>query len=153
MNFSHAINKLIASVGGVLLVAYEFIKFYKTYENHIYDNTYIMDNPYVPFSTFLIMSFTYLFLNIFSHSKNSIANALKGFLGCFLITYAFLFFSNQLYLTLEFGKSEPDLVRDSTYLSIFLLAYFFSLCIESYWNLSRSILKKENRAGSIKIEV
>ncbi|CAG9474827.1 conserved Plasmodium protein, unknown function [Plasmodium vivax] len=153
MKLSHAINKLIASLGGVLLVAYDIIRIHKSSTNYVDENIYVMNNPYVPFSTFLILSFTYLFLNGFANSKNVMAKGFTGFLSCFLITYAFVFFAHQLYLTSEFGKAESELIRDSTYLCIFLFFYFCSLCIEAHRNLSRTVSAKESIGGSIKIEV
>ncbi|EUD68365.1 hypothetical protein C922_01385 [Plasmodium inui San Antonio 1] len=153
MKLSYAINKLIASLGGVLLVAYDVIRIHKSNINYVDHNTYIMDNPYVPFSTFVILSFTYLFLNGFSNSKNVMAKGFTGFLSCFLITYALVFSAHQLYLTSEFTKAESDLLKDSTYLCIFLFFYFCSLCIEAHRNLSRTLSTKESIGGSVKIEV
>ncbi|GAB66825.1 hypothetical protein PCYB_101750 [Plasmodium cynomolgi strain B] len=153
MKLSHAINKLIASLGGVLLVAYDVFRMHKSSTNYVDENVYIMDNPYVPFSTFLILSFTYLFLNGFSNSKNVMAKGFKGFLSCFLITFAFVFFAHQLYLTSEINKVKSELLRNSTYLCIFLFFYFCSLCIEAHRNLSRTLSSKENIGGPIKIEV
>ncbi|ANQ08681.1 Uncharacterized protein PCOAH_00029190 [Plasmodium coatneyi] len=153
MKLSHAINKLVASLGGVLLVAYDVLRMHKSNTNYVDENIYLMDNPYVPFSTFLILSFTYLFLNGFSNSKNVMAKGFTGFLSCFLITYSFVFLAHQLYLTSEFGKAESEMLRDSTYLCIFLFFYFCSLCIEAHRNLSRTVSTKESIGGSIKIEV
>ncbi|CAA9988593.1 conserved Plasmodium membrane protein, unknown function [Plasmodium knowlesi strain H] len=153
MKLSHAINKLIASLGGVLLVAYDVVRIHKSSTNYVDENIYLMDNPYVPFPTFLILSFTYLFLNGFSNSRNVMAKGFRGFLSCFLIAYSFVFLAHQLYLTSEFGKAESEMLRNSTYLCIFLFFYFCSLCIETHRNLSRTVSTKEIIGGPIKIEV
>ncbi|KAI4837741.1 hypothetical protein MKS88_003156 [Plasmodium brasilianum] len=78
MNVFHVLNRFLASTGGVLLVVYEFLRIYKSDINPIYDNLYMLDNPYVPFSSFMLLSLTYLFLNMFSFSKNSMSNNLRG---------------------------------------------------------------------------
>ncbi|ETW38114.1 hypothetical protein PFTANZ_01214 [Plasmodium falciparum Tanzania (2000708)] len=109
MKFCHFVNKFVASVGGVILVLYEFSQFYENYIPKYNDHVYIMDNSYIPFSTFFILSLSYMFLNIFSPSKNSISNSFKGLLGCFLITCSMFYFMNQVIICSD--NSEPGTMK------------------------------------------
>ncbi|SCQ16424.1 conserved Plasmodium protein, unknown function [Plasmodium ovale] len=155
MNVFHVINRFIATVGGVLLVAYEFSRIYKSYLNQGHIKTYMLDNPYIQFSTFILLSFAFLFLNIFSCTKNRHSNILRGFLGCFLVTYALMFFLNQAHIcSIYYQRGSPKL-RVAIYLCLFMFLYFCSLCIECYNSLSKEKIdkKKKKEQGSIKIEV
>ncbi|SOV11860.1 conserved Plasmodium membrane protein, unknown function [Plasmodium sp. gorilla clade G2] len=154
MKFCHFVNKLVASVGGVILVLYESSQFYENYIPKYNDHKYIMDNSYIPFSTFFILSLSFMFLNIFSPSKNSIANSFKGLLGCFLITCSMFYFINQVFICSEYANEESSKLRFSVYFCVFLFLYMFSLCIESYQNLSFTISRNERKeTGTMKVEV
>ncbi|CAD51605.1 hypothetical protein PFAG_01107 [Plasmodium falciparum Santa Lucia] len=154
MKFCHFVNKFVASVGGVILVLYEFSQFYENYIPKYNDHVYIMDNSYIPFSTFFILSLSYMFLNIFSPSKNSISNSFKGLLGCFLITCSMFYFMNQVIICSEYAKEESTKLRFSVYFCVFLFLYMFSLCIESYKNFSFTTSKYERKEpGTMKVEV
>ncbi|SBT71635.1 conserved Plasmodium protein, unknown function [Plasmodium malariae] len=153
MSVFHVLNRFLASIGGVLLVVYEFLRIYKSDINPIYDNLYMLDNPYVPFSSFMLLSLTYLFLNMFSFSKNSMSNNLRGFLGCFLVSYSFLFFINQVYICFEYNKINSPKLAVSIYLCVYMFLYLCSLCIESLRSFSKKKVIKEKQQAAIKIEV
>ncbi|SBS84255.1 conserved Plasmodium membrane protein, unknown function [Plasmodium ovale curtisi] len=92
-------------------------------------------------------------MNVFHVINRFIATV--GFLGCFLVTYALMFFLNQAHIcSIYYQRGSPKL-RVAIYLCLFMFLYFCSLCIECYNSLSKEKIdkKKKKEQGSIKIEV
>ncbi|CRG93010.1 conserved Plasmodium protein, unknown function [Plasmodium gallinaceum] len=147
------LNKVLATVGGVLLVFYDLSKIYIPYMQSDYHRSILQDTKYFPSSYFILLSFSYMFLNTLSSTKNYVSNSLRGFLGCFLITYSLFYFLCQSLICYDYSNSELPEFKEAVYFCIFLFLYMCSLIIETFRSLKTKHQINEKESGSIKIEV
>ncbi|CXI82617.1 conserved Plasmodium membrane protein, unknown function [Plasmodium berghei] len=153
MGIYTTLHKVISSLGGLLLILYQLSKINKN--DMILSNLkkYMLDTPYVEFSNFILLSFSHLLLNILGSTKNKIASNLKGLLGCFLSTYAFMIFMQQLYICYEYYVSEIPIAKENLYLCIYLMVYFVAMCAESNSNMSSKKKYLMGTGKTINVEV
>ncbi|CRH00422.1 conserved Plasmodium protein, unknown function [Plasmodium relictum] len=151
MSMFFFVNKIFATIGGIIIIYYELSEIYERLTIH--RNKTIPYNRQINFSYFALLSFSYMFFNILSSTKNYVANSLRGFMGCFLITYSLLYFSKQLMMCLNFFKMGSPNLREAIYLCVFLFLYVCSLFIETYHSLKAKHITEGNETGTVKIEV
>ncbi|CAD2088827.1 conserved Plasmodium membrane protein, unknown function [Plasmodium vinckei] len=153
MGLYSTLHKVISTLGGLLLILYQLSKIDQNDMALSNLKKYMLDTPYVEFSSFILLSCSYLLLNILGSPKNKIAINLKGILGCFLSTYVFILFIQQFYICYGFYMSEVLVTKENLYLCIYLMVYFSALCAESSSNMSNQKKYLMGNGKTINVEV
>ncbi|KEG03704.1 conserved Plasmodium membrane protein, unknown function [Plasmodium vinckei vinckei] len=153
MGLYTVLHKVISTLGGLLLILYQLSKIDQNDMALSNLKKYMFDTPYVEFSNFILLSCSYLLLNILGSQKNKIAINLKGILGCFLSTYVFMLFIQQFYTCYGIYMSEMLVAKENFYLCIYLMVYFSALCAESSSNMSNKKKYLMGNGKTINVEV